>query len=75
MEAVGTCKHSDQPTCDDGKSSQEFKDAGDFNAAIQEWEARPAVLQTYKKLKVVMCAEYSKLNCQDAVSARAIRHA
>ena len=57
------------------KALKSFKDAGDFDAAIQEWEARPAVLQTYKKLKVVMCAEYSKLNCQDAVSARATGHA
>jgi hypothetical protein len=57
------------------KALKSFKDAGDFNAAIQEWEARPAVLQTYENLKVVMCAKYSKLNCQDAVSARATGHA
>jgi hypothetical protein len=57
------------------KALKSFKDAGDFDAAIQEWEARPAVLQTYKNLKVGMCAEYSKLNHQDAVSARATGHA
>jgi hypothetical protein len=57
------------------KALKSFKDARDFNATIQEWEARPAVLQTYKNLKVVMCAKYSKLNQQDAVSARATGHA
>jgi phosphoglycerate dehydrogenase-like enzyme len=57
------------------KALKSFKDARDFDSAIQEWEARPAVLQTYKNLKVVMCAKYSKLNCQDAVSARATGHA
>ncbi len=32
-------------------------------------------MQTYKNLKVVMCTKYSKLNCQDVVSARATGHA
>jgi hypothetical protein len=57
------------------KALKSFKDAGDFDAAIREWEARPAVLQMYKNLKVVMCAKYSKLFCQDAISARATGHA
>ncbi len=57
------------------KALKSFKDAGDFDAAIQAWEARPVVLQMYKNLKVVMCAKYSKLNPQDTVSARATRHA
>jgi hypothetical protein len=57
------------------KALKRFKDAGDFDAVIQEWEARPAVLQMYKNLKVVMYAEYSKLDRQDAVSARATGHA
>jgi hypothetical protein len=57
------------------KALKSIKDAGDFDAAIQEWEARPAVLQAYKNLMVIMCAKYSKLNRQDAVSARATGHA
>jgi hypothetical protein len=57
------------------KALKSFKIAGDFDVAIREWEARPAVSQTYKNIKVVMCTEYSKLNCQDAVSARATGHA
>jgi DNA repair exonuclease SbcCD ATPase subunit len=52
-----------------------FKDAGDFDAAIHEWEARPVAAQTYANLKVVMCAEFSKLNWQDATTARATGHA
>ncbi len=48
-----------------------FKDAGDFDAAIREWEARPVAMQTYANLKVVMCVEFSKLNWQDSTTARA----
>jgi hypothetical protein len=52
-----------------------FKDAGNYDAPIWEWEARPAATQTYANLKMMMSMEYSKLNCQDAVTARATRHA
>lgn len=57
------------------KALKSFKDAGDFDPAIREWEARPVATQTYANLKVVMCAEYSKLNRQDATTARATGHA
>lgn len=57
------------------KSLKSFKDAGDFDAAIREWEARPAAAQTYANLKVVMCAEFSKLHRQDSTTARASGHA
>ncbi len=53
------------------KALKSFKDAGDFDAPIREWEARPAIAQTYANFKVVMCAELSKLNRQDATTARA----
>ncbi len=52
-----------------------FKDAGDFDPAIREWEARPMAAQTYANLKVVMCTEFAKLNRQDATTARATGHA
>lgn len=52
-----------------------FKDAGDFDAPIREWEARPVAFQTYANLKIVMCTEYTKLNRQDATTARATGHA
>ena len=57
------------------KALKNFKDAGDFDAAIREWEARPAALQTYANLKTVMCMEFSKLNRQDSTTARATGHA
>jgi hypothetical protein len=44
------------------KALKSFKDAGNFDAVICEWEARPVATQTYANLKVVMCAEFSKLN-------------
>jgi hypothetical protein len=57
------------------KSLKSFKDAGDFDAPLREWEARPAAVQTYANLKILMCAEYSKLNRQDSTTARATGHA
>ena len=56
------------------KALKSFKDAGDFDAAIREWEARPAATRTYANLKVVMCAKFSKLNRQDSTTARATGH-
>ena len=57
------------------KALKSFKDAGDFDPAIREWEVRPTVVQTYANLKVLMCTEYSKLNRQDSTTARATGHA
>lgn len=57
------------------KALKSFKDAGDFDPAIREWEMRPAAAQTYANLKVVMCTKFSKLNRQDATTARATGHA
>jgi hypothetical protein len=52
-----------------------FRDAGDYDAPIREWEARPPAAQTYPNLKIMMSLEYSKLNRQDATTARAMGHA
>jgi hypothetical protein len=57
------------------KALKSFKDTGNFEAAIREWEARPVAMQTYANLKDFMCTEYSKLNHQDATTARATGHA
>ena len=57
------------------KALKAFKDTGDFDAAIREWEARPTATQTYPNLKIVMCTEYAKLNRQDATTAKATGHA
>jgi hypothetical protein len=51
-----------------------FKDAGNYNVPVQEWEARPAATQTYANLKMMMSTKYSKINCQDAATARAKGH-
>jgi hypothetical protein len=57
------------------KALKSFKDAGNYNAPIWEWEARPAATQTYANLQTMMSTEYSKLNCQDAVADRATGYA
>ena len=57
------------------KALKSFKDAGDFDAPIQEWEVRQIATQTYDNLKIVMCTEFAKLNRQDATTARASGHA
>ncbi len=56
------------------KAFKSFTDAGDFDAAICKWEARPVAMQTYANLKVVMWVQFSKLNWQDATTARATGH-
>jgi hypothetical protein len=56
-------------------SRSQFHTKKDFDAAIREWEAKPAAMQTYANLKVVMCAEFSKLHRQDSTTARASGHA
>jgi hypothetical protein len=57
------------------KALKSFKDAGDYDAPIREWEARLAAAKTYANLKTIMSMKYSKLDCQDAVTARATGHA
>ena len=57
------------------KVLKSFKDAGDYDPAIREWEARPAAMQTYANLRTVMNNEFTKLNRQDATTARATGHA
>jgi hypothetical protein len=57
------------------KALKSFKDAGKYDAAIREWEVYPISSQTWDNLKVLMCTEYLKANCQDSVSARATGHA
>ena len=51
-----------------------FKDVGDYDVPIWEWEARPVSTQTYANLKTMMSTEYSKLTEKDAVTARATGH-
>ena len=57
------------------KALKSFKDAGDYDAAIREWEAKSIANQTYSNLRIVMNTEFTKLNRQDATTARATGHA
>ena len=57
------------------KALKSFKDAGNYEPAIREWEARPAATQTWDNLKVLMCTEFAKVHRQDGTSARATGHA
>jgi hypothetical protein len=57
------------------KELKSFKDAGSYEPAIQEWEARPVATQTWDNPEILMCTEYAKAHCQDIVSARATGHA
>lgn len=56
------------------KAFKSFKDTGDFDPAIREWESRPVATQTYVLFKTVMCTEFAKLNRQDNTTARATGH-
>lgn len=51
-----------------------FKDVGNYDAAIQEWEARPAGQHTWENLKTMMCTKYAKAYHQDSVTAKAMGH-
>lgn len=53
------------------KALKSFKDAGDYDAPIREWETKPSAMQTYSELKNMMNREYSKANRHDNISARA----
>ena len=57
------------------KALKSFKDAGDYDAAVREWESKPIGVQTWANLKTMMCTEYAKTHRQDAVTARATGHA
>jgi hypothetical protein len=39
------------------KTLKSFKDAGDYDAPIWEWEARLVAIQTYANLKTMMSTE------------------
>jgi hypothetical protein len=54
------------------KALKSFKDTGDYDAGIQ---ARPAAMQMYANLRTLMNTEFTKLNQQDATTARATGHA
>ena len=47
-----------------------FKDAGDYDAAVREWEARPDVEKTWDNVKKMITSEYSKYQRQHTTTAK-----
>jgi hypothetical protein len=46
------------------------KASGEFNAAIREWEQRPAGQKTWQNIKTFISAEYAKENKQHKLTAK-----
>jgi hypothetical protein len=47
-----------------------LKALGEFDAAIQEWENRPAGQKTWQNIKTLISAEYAKENKQNKLTAK-----
>ncbi len=41
-----------------------FKDCGDYDAPVREWEAKPEINKTWDHLKIMISNEYSKFHRQ-----------
>ena len=47
-----------------------LKATGEFDAAVREWEAKPAANKTWANIKTFITAEYAKENKQNKLSAK-----
>jgi hypothetical protein len=47
-----------------------LKASGEFDAAVQEWENRPAGQKTWQNIKTFISAEYAKENKQNKLTAK-----
>lgn len=47
-----------------------LKATGEFDAAVREWEARPAANKTWANIKTFISAEYAKENKQNRLTAK-----
>jgi hypothetical protein len=47
-----------------------FKASGEFDAAVREWEQRPAGQKTWQSIKTFFSAEYAKENKQNKLTAK-----
>jgi hypothetical protein len=47
-----------------------LKASGEFNAAVREWEQRPAGQKTWQNIKTFISAEYAKENKQNKLTAK-----
>ena len=49
-----------------------FKDSGDYDPAVQEWEVKPEADKTWANLKIMVSNEYSKFHRQNASTAKSV---
>ena len=49
-----------------------FKDAGDYDPAVREWEAKPEVEKTWDNVKKMVITEYSKFQRQHSTTAKSL---
>ena len=50
-----------------------LKSSGEFNAAVQEWENKPATNKTWTNIKTFISAEYARENKQNKLTAKQFR--
>ena len=49
-----------------------FKDTGDYDAEVREWEAKAEIDKIWANVKTMITSEYSKYQCQHATSAKSL---
>ncbi len=49
-----------------------FKDAGEYDPAVREWEAKPEAEKTWDNVKKMITSEYSKYQRQHATTAKSL---
>ena len=47
-----------------------FKDCGDYDAPVREWEAKPEAHKNWDNLKIMISNEYSKFHRQHTTTAK-----
>ena len=50
-----------------------LKASGEFDAAVREWEMRPAASKTWQNIKTFISAEYAKENKQNKLTAKSFK--
>jgi len=50
-----------------------LKKTGEYDAAVREWEAKPAANRTWSNIKIFMAAEYAKENKQNKQTAKQLK--
>ena len=50
-----------------------LKATGEFNAAVREWEAKPAEAKTWANIKTFISTEYAKENKQNKLTAKQLK--